>query len=54
VRCGERPHIVFASATCKGHSGLLSEEERFCEGSGLALRGIYGCCRKYGEMILRN
>ncbi|MFG6179636.1 DNA cytosine methyltransferase, partial [Halomonas sp. THAF12] len=42
---GERPHIVFLSAPCKGFSGLLSQSRsttpRYQALNGLTLRGIW-------------
>jgi site-specific DNA-cytosine methylase len=42
---GERPHIVFGSAPCKGFSGLLSSEraggERYQALNQLAIRGLW-------------
>ncbi|RKQ70168.1 DNA cytosine methyltransferase [Oceanibaculum indicum] len=42
---GERPHIVFLSAPCKGFSGLLSEKRsttaKYQALNGLTLRGIW-------------
>ena len=41
---GERPHIIFLSAPCKGFSGLLSEAmsktDRYQALNGLTLRGV--------------
>lgn len=42
---GERPHIVFLSAPCKGFSGLLSETlsrtDKYQALNGLTLRGVW-------------
>jgi site-specific DNA-cytosine methylase len=42
---GERPHIVFLSAPCKGFSGLLSERQslsgKYQALNGLTLRGVW-------------
>lgn len=43
--CGERPHIVFLSAPCKGFSGLLSETKsktaKYQALNRLTLRGVW-------------
>ena len=42
---GERPHIVFLSAPCKGFSGLLAEKQsgtaKYQALNGLTLRGVF-------------
>lgn len=50
---GERPHILFLSAPCKGFSGLLSEaasgSDKYQALNGLALRGIWLALEAYKD-----
>jgi site-specific DNA-cytosine methylase len=50
---GERPHIVFLSAPCKGFSGLLSETAsrtaKYQALNGLTLRGVWLMLEAWGD-----
>lgn len=50
---GERPHILFLSAPCKGFSGLLSETRslsaKYQALNGLALRGVWLALEAWGD-----
>lgn len=50
---GERPHIVFLSAPCKGFSGLLSENrsktEKYQALNRLTLRGVWLMLEAWGD-----
>ena len=50
---GERPHIVFGSAPCRGFSGLLSqrrsESDRYQALNQLAIRGLWLALEAWGD-----
>jgi site-specific DNA-cytosine methylase len=50
---GERPHIIFGSAPCKGFSGLLSESRsaslRYQTLNQLAIRGLWLALEAWGD-----
>lgn len=50
---GERPHIIFLSAPCKGFSGLLSEAksgtDKYQALNGLTLRGVWLALEAYKD-----